>query len=1278
MKKNKTKLLSAIVVLAMAGSSLSGVLSACSTSEETFGSDTGSTELSITGVNSGVTSYTVSSVFGSRTATTSGTTYYVSPDGSGTGTAADPADLMTLVNGSGSALEPGDTVILKDGTYTLTSTLYIYANGTYDQPITITAENAGQAILSCYGQGWGSRGVNLGGDFINFIGINVCGAGDNGMYLAGNYNLVENCEFYDNRDTGLQVGRNSGSTVDLWPSYNLIKNCTSHNNYDNQTYGENADGFAAKLTLGYGNVFDGCIAYRNSDDGWDLYAKNTSGNLGAVYIYNCVAFENGYLEYTQEESNARYGSTYDAATYNEANTNTYTTADGDGNGFKLGGEAMEGDVFVYNCLSFANRMHGFTDNSNPGYMSLKYCTAVDNGAAIDDDSTSDTFGQIICGGSGTHANYDLSRQDYSYNHLDHCLSLKTDMATGLVYDKYRGSVQDSIFYMTDASSLAKETSAKVEGTLDADSKNGIIGEDVGSLINAEDVFTKLNIEYTAGTAATETAEAVAAKYVYNISGKETVVAATETTAEYSSIHATYRNADGSINMGDLFAIKDQTKLLGDSTPIGATLNLTSYDAYTHYNMTDFTTYEDSVQVTLQAAKDMLYIQTDETAVYQDFDAVSKIYGCVVMWESSDESILKVSKTYTGSDLSKAEYVPIIVNRPDVDTEVKLTATIYYYGESITKEFTLNVIGDSPVIGDVIVIGPDGSELTNGQSIIVDKYEVLSDPEIIIYNSADYSDKVITEEQATFVTTYEFGEDIAALTSGESVEVANFTTAQDGAFKITMTVTLTVGENKGDSVSFTYYVLVASNTATITFLNDEYDVTVISTGYNISGSLSSAIGTIYSYSTTEALADENKTADYIMANGESYTFRTTTLDLDFTNANTGAYYIYTVFTNGNGEVTSKIYETQVQQVEISTLDDFYKLAQHVTETTSTVIYVLTRDLDFTDYTYSVTGSFSADTDGFKGLLNGNGYTISNITIDAVEVDKTVPTYVGIFRSLYGGTVTNINFDNISVTGYSDKIGGVFGSIIYGTVSDIVITNVSVIAGDSAQRVGALAGQIFSNNNAVLVTNVAVINDTSANEDGTYTYQIGGANATARVGALVGFAQTSSAQLYMDITITNCYVKAIVGGNAASEYIGGIVGRYDDRNGDGLDNLVITNCYSDGVIMGPKRTAGILGGGTGTGSLTVDGCVFVGTILDGSETVITASNSNNMSSVIGGYSSAVVTNIAAYFADRYYSSAQTTLTADSVKLEATWTALGFDLTIWVVDTTNGGLTLKIANS
>ena len=56
-----------------------------------------------------------------------------------------------------------------------------------------------------------------------------------------------------------------------WPAYNTILNCTSYYNCDSAQ--NDADGFAAKLSVGEGNVFDGCVSYNNADDGYDLYAK---------------------------------------------------------------------------------------------------------------------------------------------------------------------------------------------------------------------------------------------------------------------------------------------------------------------------------------------------------------------------------------------------------------------------------------------------------------------------------------------------------------------------------------------------------------------------------------------------------------------------------------------------------------------------------------------------------------------------------------------------------------------------------------------------------------------------------------------------------------------------------------------------------------------------------------------------------------------------------------------------------------------------------------------
>ena len=137
----------------------------------------------------------------------------------------------------------------------------------------------------------------------------------------------------------------------------LVKNCES---FDNCDPGRNdADGFAAKLTCGEGNVFYGCIAHNNIDDGWDLFAKAISGEIGAVTIENCVAYNNGWLTY--EDTKAE-GYEY-----------------GEGNGFKLGGNDMYGGHVLRNSVTFGNIGKGITSNSCPDcevYNSTAYGNAI--------------------------------------------------------------------------------------------------------------------------------------------------------------------------------------------------------------------------------------------------------------------------------------------------------------------------------------------------------------------------------------------------------------------------------------------------------------------------------------------------------------------------------------------------------------------------------------------------------------------------------------------------------------------------------------------------------------------------------------------------------------------------------------------------------------------------------------------------------------------------------------------------------------------------------------
>ena len=207
------------------------------------------------------------------------------------------SEILSAINSA----KAGDVIIVKDGTYKFTDTIVINnaMNGKNGAYIVVKAADGASVKFDFSAQtlDGSNRGVVVDGDYWYFEGINFYGAGDNGVLLAGNNNIFEKCVFEANRDSGLQISRydTTAATKDLWPSNNLIINCTAFDNCDYPDQGgtgENADGFAAKLTCGDGNVFDGCISYCNSDDGWDLFAKSATGPIGVITIRNCVSFGN--------------------------------------------------------------------------------------------------------------------------------------------------------------------------------------------------------------------------------------------------------------------------------------------------------------------------------------------------------------------------------------------------------------------------------------------------------------------------------------------------------------------------------------------------------------------------------------------------------------------------------------------------------------------------------------------------------------------------------------------------------------------------------------------------------------------------------------------------------------------------------------------------------------------------------------------------------------------------------------------------------------------------
>jgi hypothetical protein len=246
--------------------------------------------------------------------------------------------------------QPGDTIFVRGGIFILSTTITISKIGTANNRYYMFAYQDERPVLDFTSQPFGSsqRGINLYGSYWHIKGIDIYGAGDNGMFIRGSFNIIEYCAFYENRDTGLQLGNGA--------SHNNVINCDSYFNADPGQ--GNADGFAAKLDVGTGNYFYGCRAWQNSDDGWDGYLRGAD-NITTV-VENSWCFMNGYLK-------------------------DGTMSTGNGNGYKMGGgdntnsANLANDFTIINSLAFDNRVKGYDQNNNRGSMTLYNCSAYRNG-----------------------------------------------------------------------------------------------------------------------------------------------------------------------------------------------------------------------------------------------------------------------------------------------------------------------------------------------------------------------------------------------------------------------------------------------------------------------------------------------------------------------------------------------------------------------------------------------------------------------------------------------------------------------------------------------------------------------------------------------------------------------------------------------------------------------------------------------------------------------------------------------------------------------------------
>ncbi len=242
-------------------------------------------------------------------------------------------------------------------------------------------------------------------------------------------------------------------------------------------------------------------------------------------------------------------------------------------------------------------------------------------------------------------------------------------------------------------------------------------------------------------------------------------------------------------------------------------------------------------------------------------------------------------------------------------------------------------------------------------------------------------------------------------------------------------------------------------------------------------------------------------------------------------------------------------------------------------------------------YEITQSFLCGglflvKDSFAGHIEGNGHTISNITIEPLGVGV-----IGMFRTIEAsGVIQNLTFENVNITNNLATTGSVAGSLA-GTLDNVHVTGTV----DGQSNVGGLVGVL---NGGYIVDSSADVTVTGGNDSvgglvgdmsGSgalieFSHASGNVQGNFQVGGLVGYARVGTAieNSYATGSSTcNLECGGFIGqGNATSlaqNYATGNVLGGDHVGGFGgnLVGSIVGNSYARGNVNGETGVGGFAG-------------------------------------------------------------------------------------------------------
>lgn len=265
--------------------------------------------------------------------------YFLSPDGDDDSPGTEAQPLATL-EAAVDTVEPGEAIVLRGGRYERDEQIEVEGvDGTSDQPITVMGYPGERPIFDFDGPTSDGRDADGGIRFHHVSNMRIRNlVVQNSPYFG----ILVVGDSTNNVFEDITTHRNnlSGFAMHDGPSKNVVRRIVSASNHDPQNDGNNADG--VQFARAHENTIEDAQFFYNSDDGLDLWGSHD------IEIRRCLSWNNGRNE------------------------------EGNGIGFKLGGDDESGGHRVVRCVAFNNRYIGFSYNGATAPMALYNNTSWSN------------------------------------------------------------------------------------------------------------------------------------------------------------------------------------------------------------------------------------------------------------------------------------------------------------------------------------------------------------------------------------------------------------------------------------------------------------------------------------------------------------------------------------------------------------------------------------------------------------------------------------------------------------------------------------------------------------------------------------------------------------------------------------------------------------------------------------------------------------------------------------------------------------------------------------